>query len=150
MAIRVSVQQQDFDVGDACRSLTSSACGAIVQFVGVMRAHNEGDEVVSMLLEHYPGMTERSITEIAEQAVARWALGDVQVIHRVGTLQPGEKIVLVAVSAAHRQAAFSACEYIMDYLKTRAPFWKKEQLLDGRSRWVDARQSDASAALRWD
>ena len=103
-----------------------------------------------MLLEHYPGMTERSITEIAEHAVARWALGDVQVIHRVGTLQPGEQIVLVAVSAAHRQAAFSACEYIMDYLKTRAPFWKKEQLLDGRSRWVDARQSDASAALRWD
>ena len=150
MAIRVSVQEADFDAGDACRALTSSDCGAIVQFVGVMRARNEGDEVVSMRLEHYPGMTEKALTKIASEAQARWSLGEVLVIHRIGELLPGQQIVLVAVSAAHRQAAFSGCEFIMDYLKTQAPFWKKEQLLDGRSRWVDARSSDASAALRWD
>ena len=102
-----------------------------------------------MRLEHYPGMTERSITDIAEQAARRWSLGEVLVIHRIGELLPGQQIVLVAVSAAHRQAAFSGCEFIMDYLKTQAPFWKKETGTDGATKWIEERASDVAASEKW-
>ncbi len=149
MFVRVLVQEDDFDVGDELGRLRSENSGAIVQFVGVMRERNEGDVVQSMLLEHYPGMTERSIEAIVSEAAERWSLHGVTVIHRIGELLPGAQIVLVAVSAKHRQAAFAGCEFIMDFLKTRAPFWKKEQLSDGSSRWVDARSSDDDAAQRW-
>ncbi|WP_372862120.1 molybdopterin synthase catalytic subunit MoaE [Spongiibacter sp.] len=149
MNIRVLVEEGDFDVGAELGRLRTAASGAIVQFVGVMRDHNEGDAVRAMLLEHYPGMTEKSIEAIIHEAASRWPLLATTVIHRVGALQPGDQIVLVAVSSTHRHAAFAACEFIMDFLKTRAPFWKKEELVDGRSRWVDARHSDDAAAERW-
>lgn len=147
---KVLVEASDFDAGAELSHLRSAASGAIVQFVGVMRDNNEGDSVASMTLEHYPGMTEKSIEAIVEEAARRWSLLGATVIHRVGKVQPGDQIVLVAVSAAHRGEAFKACEFVMDYLKTRAPFWKKEQLANGLSRWVDARGSDDNAASRWE
>lgn len=146
---KVLVAVDDFDAGAELSRLRSAASGAIVQFVGVMRDNNEGDSVVSMSLEHYPGMTEKSIEAILDEAARRWSLLGATVIHRVGKLLPKDQIVLVTVSAAHRGEAFAACEFVMDYLKTRAPFWKKEQLANGSSRWVDARCSDDSAASRW-
>ena len=147
--IKVLVQVEDFDAGAEVEQLRSTASGAIVQFLGVMRDNNQGDTVASMHLEHYPGMTESSIERIVVEASERWSLLGCTVIHRVGAVLPGEQIVLVAVSAAHRHAAFQACEFVMDYLKTQAPFWKKEQLHNGESRWVDARESDDRAAARW-
>ena len=122
--------------------------GAVVTFTGKVRNHNLGDSVKALTLEHYPGMTEKSLAEIVELARERWPLLHVHILHRVGDLAPGEPIVFVGVGSAHRQAAFEACEFVMDYLKTRAPFWKKEATADG-GRWVDARETDDSAAARW-
>jgi molybdopterin synthase catalytic subunit len=146
----VRVQEADFDAGRELESLTRGRVdvGAVASFVGLVREANDGREVRAMTLEHYPGMTERALEEICREAHSRWDLLDTLVIHRVGPLAPGDRIVLVGVSSAHRGEAFAACEFIMDYLKTRAPFWKREQTPEG-SRWVEARASDDEAAGRW-
>jgi molybdopterin synthase catalytic subunit len=146
----VRIQHEDFDVGAEIAAMRrgNRAIGAIASFVGVVRDINEGDTVSSMALEHYPGMTEKSIDAIVIEARSRWNVIDALVVHRVGTLEPTDQIVLVIVASAHRGDAFAACEFIMDYLKTRAPFWKKEQTREGE-RWVDARASDDTAADRW-
>ena len=146
----VRVQEADFDVNAEMMAMRSgnAAIGAIASFVGVVRDVNEGDAVSTMTLEHYPGMTEKSIAGIIDEAAGRWQVLDALVIHRVGTLRPSDQIVLVMVASAHRGDAFAACEFIMDYLKTRAPFWKKEMTPQG-GRWVDARISDDAAAERW-
>jgi molybdopterin synthase catalytic subunit len=123
--------------------------GAVVTFTGKVRNHNLGNDVAALTLEHYPGMTEKALQEIVDAARERWPLQRVTVIHRVGELFPGDEIVLVGVTSAHRGSAFSAAEFIMDYLKTRAPFWKREATEQG-DRWVDARDSDHQAAQRWD
>jgi molybdopterin synthase catalytic subunit len=123
--------------------------GGVVSFIGLMRDMNQGDAVAGMTLEHYPGMTEKALAAIVAEAGERWAIDAVRVIHRVGEIRPQDPIVLVAVASAHRTEAFRACEFIIDYLKTRAPFWKREQTADGRSRWVDARASDDAAAAQW-
>ncbi|HZV54305.1 MAG TPA: molybdopterin synthase catalytic subunit MoaE, partial [Rhodocyclaceae bacterium] len=138
----ISIQEADFDSGAEIATLTadSADAGAVASFVGLVR----GGEIRAMTLEHYPGMTEKALAEIVAEARRRWELLGVRVIHRVGRLLPGERIVLVAVASTHRQAAFAACEFIMDYLKTRAPFWKREETTAG-SRWVDARESDDEA-----
>jgi molybdopterin synthase catalytic subunit len=140
--MKISVQREDFDLGLEVRNLSKNAkIGAVASFVGVVRE-------VPMTLEHYAGMTEREITKIVQEAKARWQVMDCTVIHRFGELKPTDPIVLVAVASAHRGDAFAACEFIMDYLKTRAPFWKKEQRPDG-AHWVEARSSDDEAAGRW-
>ncbi len=146
----VRVQNEDFDLGAEILKLRqgNSGIGAIASFVGLVRDLNENARVAEMTLEHYPGMTEKALAEILEQAKQRWSIIDALVIHRVGSLKPADQIVLVAVSSAHRGAAFAACEFIMDYLKTRAPFWKKEQTEAG-ARWVDAHESDETAVQRW-
>jgi molybdopterin synthase catalytic subunit len=146
----VRVQSEDFDVGAEIAQLRrgNPAIGAIASFIGLVRDVNEGDRVSEMTLEHYPGMTERALEDIVQQARERWNILDVLVVHRVGRLRPLDQIVLVVVSGAHRGEAFSACEFVMDYLKTQAPFWKKEQTPEG-SRWVEARDSDDVAAQRW-
>lgn len=146
----VRVQQADFDLGAEIAALRSgdARIGAVVSFVGTVRDMNEGASVAEMELEHYPGMTEQSLDAIVTQARARWPLAGACVIHRVGPLRPMEQIVLVAVAAAHRGEAFAACEFIIDYLKTDAPFWKKEQTPDG-ARWVDARVTDDAALAKW-
>lgn len=146
----ISVQTEDFDLGEQVRLLRQEnpAIGAVVAFAGLVRDLNDGSSVASMTLEHYPGMTEKALQQIVDDANRRWALLGIRVIHRIGPLQPKDQIVLVAVASAHRGDAFAACEYIMDFLKTRAPFWKKEATPDGE-RWVDARDSDESAADRW-
>ena len=146
----VRVQEQDFDVSAelALMRKGNPKIGAIASFVGVVRDINEGDSVATMTLEHYPGMTEKAITEIIDQARGRWEVLDTLVIHRVGTLKPTEQIVLVIVASTHRGDAFAACEFIMDFLKTQAPFWKKEITPNG-ARWVDARVTDSRAAERW-
>jgi molybdopterin synthase catalytic subunit len=128
--------------------LASKDIGALVNFVGQVRDMNDGDVVSTLTLEHYPGMTERSLESIEVEAKSRWNIVDSLIIHRVGTLQPLDQIVLVAVTSAHRGEAFKACEFIMDYLKTRAPFWKKEATADGE-RWVEAKISDDDAQGRW-
>ncbi|NLF55353.1 MAG: molybdopterin synthase catalytic subunit MoaE [Thauera phenolivorans] len=147
----VSVQEADFDVGAEIAALSAGRLevGGLASFVGLVREANDGSRVSAMSLEHYPGMTERALGEIVEQAKARWPLIGVRVIHRVGRLQVGERIVFVGVASAHRGAAFEACEFIMDYLKTRAPFWKREETPAG-GRWVEARDSDDTAASRWE
>ena len=146
----IRIQTQDFDAGAEIERLrrANPRIGAIASFIGVVRDLNDGDAVTKMTLEHYPGMTEKALEKIVAEAKARWDIIDVLVVHRVGALQPTEQIVLVVVTGAHRGEAFSACEFVMDYLKTRAPFWKKEQTLDG-ARWVDARELDDVAAQRW-
>ena len=146
----VKVQTEDFDVGAEVLALRrdNPRVGAVACFVGLVRDVNEGGAVSGMTLEHYPGMTERALADIVGQARARWDVLDATVIHRVGPLRPTDQIVLVAVASAHRGEAFAACAFIMDYLKTRAPFWKKEQTPQG-GRWVDARESDDRAAERW-
>jgi molybdopterin synthase catalytic subunit len=148
---RVSVQAADFDIAAEIAAMRrgNPKIGAIASFVGVVRDINEGEAVATMTLEHYPGMTEKSIAAIIGQARDRWAVLDARVIHRVGTLEPTDQIVLVVVASGHRGDAFAACEFIMDYLKTRAPFWKKEITPQG-ARWVDARSADDEAARRWD
>lgn len=148
--IKVRVQTEAFDLGtevDAIRRGRTDI-GAIASFVGLARDMNEGSGVAAMTLEHYPGMTEKTLAALVDDACSRWALLDVTVIHRVGRLLPGDPIVLVAVASTHRGDAFAACAFIMDYLKTRAPFWKKEETAAGE-RWVDARVSDEAAAARW-
>ena len=146
----VRVQTEDFDVGRELDALTRGRrdVGALASFVGLVRDANDGHAIRGMTLEHYPGMTESALEDICAQAHARWDLVDTVVIHRVGPLVPGDRIVLVGVASAHRGEAFEACEFIMDYLKTRAPFWKKEDTPEG-GRWVDARESDTAAAQRW-
>ena len=146
----VRVQQHDFDAGAEIAALRAGNLnvGAVATFIGTVRDLNEGAGVSAMTLEHYPGMTERALEDICAQARARWNLLDALVIHRHGPLAPGDQIVLVAVTATHRGEAFAACEFIMDYLKTQAPFWKKERTPQGE-RWVEARESDDEAAARW-
>ncbi|HEY0491292.1 MAG TPA: molybdopterin synthase catalytic subunit MoaE [Telluria sp.] len=146
----VRVQQGDFDVSAELASLRAQnpRIGAVVSFVGTVRDMNDGASVSEMELEHYPGMTEQALAQIVNQAKARWPLFGARVIHRVGALKPLEQIVLVACASAHRGEAFDACEFIIDYLKTEAPFWKKEQTPEG-ARWVDARESDDSARAKW-
>jgi molybdopterin synthase catalytic subunit len=147
---QVRVQQEDFDLTTEVARLRADnpRVGAVVTFVGAVRDMNEGSSVAGMELEHYPGMTEQSLERIVEEACARWPLSGALVIHRVGPLRPMEQIVLVACSAAHRGEAFAACEFIIDYLKTDAPFWKKEQTPEG-ARWVDARVTDEAAMAKW-
>ncbi|KJK07992.1 MULTISPECIES: molybdopterin synthase catalytic subunit MoaE [Pseudomonas] len=146
----VRVQTQAFDPGVEVNAMHAAnvGVGAVVGFVGYVRDFNDGQEVAGMLLEHYPGMTEKALAKIVVEAEQRWPLLKVEVLHRIGALEPGEPIVFVGVASAHRQAAFDACNFIMDYLKTRAPFWKKEQTGDG-PRWVEGKQSDEDAAGRW-
>ena len=148
MAIRV--QTQDFDLGAEVAALRAGQAqvGAVVAFVGTVRDMNEGAGVSEMELEHYPGMTEKALEDIVAQAKRRWMIIDTLVIHRVGPLKPLDQIVLVAVTSAHRGEAFQACEFIMDYLKTQAPFWKKEVTPQG-ARWVDARVTDDEALGKW-
>ena len=151
MALTVRIQEQAFDISTEVAALGQSRrdIGAVVTFTGLVRDINAGDEVSLMTLEHYPGMTEKAIEEIVEEATIRWNLRAVTVIHRIGTLLPGEQIVFVAVASAHRGDSFLGCEFIMDYLKTKAPFWKKETVQGDDTRWVDSRVSDIGAAERW-
>ncbi|QJR10984.1 Molybdopterin synthase catalytic subunit [Usitatibacter rugosus] len=146
----VRVQEADFDVGRELEVLTGGRTdvGALASFVGLVRGANDGRGVSSMTLEHYPGMTEKALDDICREAASRWNVLETLVIHRVGPLKPGDRIVLVGVTSAHRGESFAACEFIMDFLKTRAPFWKKESTPEGE-RWVDARASDDVAANRW-
>jgi molybdopterin synthase catalytic subunit len=150
VSIEIRVQPQDFDLSTELERmrLHNPQIGAIASFVGVVRDCSENRQLACMELEHYPGMTEKSIRQIIDEACRRWPLLGATVIHRVGKLAPTEQIVMVAVSACHRAEAFAACEFIMDYLKTSAPFWKKE-LTGHEGRWVDARDSDQAAAQRW-
>jgi molybdopterin synthase catalytic subunit len=146
----VRIQEEEFNPAALQEDLRSDSHreGAIATFTGYVRVNNEQRTVSSLTLEHYPGMTEKSIEEILDEASRRWPLLAVGVVHRVGPLQPGDPIVWVGTASAHREAAFNACEFVMDYLKTRAPFWKKE-VGPGGEHWVDAREGDASRAERW-
>ncbi|MGV6852507.1 MAG: molybdopterin synthase catalytic subunit MoaE [bacterium] len=147
----IRVGPEDFDPGseiDQLRTLSQGKAGAICHFTGVMRDHNQGDEVIAMELEHYPGMTEKALQKISLDASQRWELLGISIIHRVGMLNPGDHIVQVACASTHRKNSFHACEFIMDYLKTSAPFWKKEYTLSG-ARWVDARESDQKEQNKW-
>jgi molybdopterin synthase catalytic subunit len=146
----VRVQTADFDVAREIAALHAgdARVGAVAAFIGLVRDINDAAAVSTLTLEHYPGMTEKALTGIVDEAKSRWKIYDVLVIHRVGELKPTDQIVLVVVTGAHRGEAFAACEFIMDYLKTRAPFWKKEQTPAGE-RWVEARASDDDAAARW-
>ena len=148
--MKIEVQTAPFDLGAEVAAVhaRNPRVGAVAAFLGLVRDVNDGLGVAGMTLEHYPGMTEKALTTIAEEARQRWALEDVTVIHRVGPLAPTDAIVLVAVAAGHRGEVFAACEFIMDFLKTRAPFWKMETTPEGE-RWVDARDSDDTAAARW-
>src|SRR5471030_203590 len=148
MAVRV--QREDFDIGAEIAAFRRAdpGIGAIASFIGLVRDINQGEAVAGMTLEHYPGMTEKALAGIVGEAKDRWDIIDALVIHRVGELKPLDQIVMVVVTGAHRGEAFAACEFIMDYLKTQAPFWKKEQTRQG-ARWVDARASDDEAAERW-
>ena len=150
MRLSVSIQVEDFDVSHELAQLRDSDArvGAVCSFVGTVRERNSGNAISSMELEHYPGMTEKSITSMMEEAAKRFDIYGARVIHRIGLLHPQDQIVLVAVTSAHRGTSFQACEFLMDYLKTQAPFWKKEVTPDG-SRWVDARESDDVALARW-
>jgi len=146
----VRVQAEPFDPGVEVNAMHAAnvGVGAVVSFVGYVRDFNDGLDVAGMFLEHYPGMTEKALGKIVVEAEQRWPLLKVEVLHRIGALAPGEPIVFVGVASAHRQAAFDACNFIMDYLKTRAPFWKKEQTGAGE-RWVEGKASDNQAADRW-
>jgi molybdopterin synthase catalytic subunit len=149
--VTVRIQEADFDVGAELTALRAgdARVGALASFVGLVRDSNDGAGVAKMTLEHYPGMTEKALDAIVAEAKGRWNIYAALVIHRVGPLRPCDQIVLVAVTSAHRGEAFAACEFIMDYLKTRAPFWKREVRSDG-ARWVDARETDDAAAARWE
>jgi len=150
MSARVSIQSEDFDLSTEVARLRASekGVGAVCTFVGTVRDRNEGNSVSTLELEHYPGMTEKSIEAMIDEAFKRFDIFAARVIHRVGLLQPLDQIVLVAVTSAHRGESFQACEFLMDYLKTQAPFWKKEQTPEG-ARWVDARVSDDAALAKW-
>ena len=149
MAVRV--QREDFDVGAEIRRLTAGRTdiGAIVTFTGTVRSGTGDKAIASMTLEHYPGMTEAELARVEADALARWPLQASLIVHRYGELKPGDNIVLVVTASPHRQAAFQSAEFLMDYLKTRAPFWKKEAGADGKGEWVDARDSDDAATTRW-
>ena len=146
----VRVQTEDFDAGRELAALRNAdpSIGAVAAFIGTVRDVNAHASVSSMTLEHYPGMTEKALSSIVAEAKSRWTIAEALVVHRVGPLEPADQIVLVAVTSAHRGEAFAACEFIIDYLKTRAPFWNKEETADG-ARWVEARASDDDAAARW-
>lgn len=146
----VQVQREDFDAGAEIAKLRANdpRVGAVASFIGVARDTNDGERVATMTLEHYPGMTERALEDIVAQAKRRWNVIEILVIHRVGELKPLDQIVLVAVTGSHRGEAFAACEFVMDYLKTEAPFWKKETTPSG-TRWVEAREADDAARDRW-
>jgi molybdopterin synthase catalytic subunit len=150
MTFTVSIQTQDFDVSQELEALRAgdARVGAVCSFLGTVRERNDGSSVASMALEHYPGMTEKSITDMMDEAKKRFDIFAARVIHRVGLLHPEDQIVFVAVTSAHRGESFKACEFLMDYLKTQAPFWKKEVTPEG-ARWVDARVSDDQALARW-
>lgn len=150
MTARVRIQTQDFDVAAEIADLRAQdkRVGAVCSFIGTVRDRNDGLSVSAMELEHYPGMTEQSIEQMIDEALKRFDIYSARVIHRVGPLQPLDQIVLVVVTSAHRGESFQACEFLMDYLKTQAPFWKKEQTPEG-ARWVDARVSDDAALARW-
>jgi molybdopterin synthase catalytic subunit len=146
----VRIQEPDFDVSSELAALRAGdkRVGAVATFIGVVRDLNDASQVSALTLEHYPGMTEKALAQIVDDAKQRWDIFDALVIHRVGPLKPGDQIVLVAVTSAHRGESFAACQFIMDYLKTRAPFWKKEETPEGE-RWIEARASDEDAAARW-
>ncbi len=150
MNARVSIQTEDFDLSAEVARLRANekGVGAVCTFVGTVRDRNDGQSVSTMELEHYPGMTEKAIEQMIDEAFKRFDIFGARVIHRVGLLQPLDQIVLVAVTSAHRGESFQACEFLMDYLKTQAPFWKKEQTPEG-ARWVDARVSDDAALAKW-
>ena len=150
MTPRVSIQVQDFDLAQEITALRANdkRVGAVCSFIGTVRDRNDGLSVQSMELEHYPGMTEKSIEAMIDEEMARFDIFGVRVVHRVGLLQPLDPVVMVAVTSAHRGTSFQACEVLMDYLKTQAPFWKKEQTPEG-ARWVDARVSDDAALAKW-
>ena len=150
MSSRVSIQTEDFDLSAEVARLRANekGVGAVCTFVGTVRDRNDGQSVSTMELEHYPGMTEKAIEQMIDEAHRRFDILGARVIHRVGLLQPLDQIVLVAVTSAHRGESFQACEFLMDYLKTQAPFWKKEQTPEG-ARWVDARVSDDAALAKW-
>ena len=147
----IRVQQEDFDSGREVAALTGGRTdiGAIVTFTGTVRASAADVPISAMTLEHYPGMTEKELTRVEAEARQRWPLDACLIVHRFGTLKPGDNIVLVVAASRHRQAAFEAAEFLMDYLKSRAPFWKKETTADGEGHWVDARDSDTAAMARW-
>ena len=147
----IKVQTEDFDVGAELEALSAGRTnvGGLVAFVGLVRDLAEGNDITAMTLEHYPGMTERQLEALEAEAHQRWELDRVLIVHRHGRLEPGERIVLCAATSAHRQAAFEACAFLMDWLKTKAPFWKLEETESGQS-WVDARESDDAAAARWE
>ena len=146
----VRVQHEDFDIGAEVRRLVAGRIdiGAVVTFSGIMRCQNDGAAVTAMTLEHYPGMTEAEMARVEAEAGQRWPLQASLIVHRVGALEPGDNIVLVVTASAHREAAFAAAEFLMDYLKTRAPFWKQVEYVGGKN-WVDAKQSDDALADRW-
>ncbi len=148
MAATIRVQEASFDLAAETAALTAGRqdVGGLASFLGICRGDGG---LTAMVLEHYPGMTERAITRIAEEAEARWPLMGLTVIHRIGPIRPGEPIVLVLTASAHRAAALESCAFLIDWLKTRAPFWKREEFADGTSRWVEAREADDAAAARW-
>ena len=150
MAPRVSIQTEDFNLAHEVAALRQddNRVGAVCAFIGTVRDRNDGNPVSAMELEHYPGMTEKAIEAMIDQAQARFDIYGARVVHRVGPLQPADQIVMVAVTSSHRSESFKACEFLMDYLKTQAPFWKKESTPDG-ARWVDARVADDAALSRW-
>jgi molybdopterin synthase catalytic subunit len=150
MTTRVTIQTGDFNLADEVQALRKDdkRVGAICTFTGTVRDRNDGSSVSSMELEHYPGMTEKAIEAMIDEAIRRFDIFAARVIHRVGLLQPLDQVVMVAVTSAHRGESFKACEFLMDYLKTQAPFWKKEQTPEG-ARWVDARVSDDAALAKW-
>lgn len=147
----VRVQREDFDIGAEVRGITAGRTdiGAIVTFTGTVRGEAHGKAIVAMELEHYPGMTQAELARIEAEAIARWPLQATLIVHRYGPLLPGDDIVLVIAASRHRQAAFEAAAFLMDFLKTRAPFWKKETHADGSGGWVDAREADDTATERW-
>jgi molybdopterin synthase catalytic subunit len=149
MAVRV--QREDFDIGSEIRALCAGRTdiGAVVTFTGLVRGQTDGQRLTTMTLEHYPGMTEAELARVEAEALARWPLQASLVVHRFGELFPGDNIVLVIAASPHRQAAFEAAEFLMDFLKSRATFWKKEAMSDGATQWVDARESDEAAIARW-
>jgi molybdopterin synthase catalytic subunit len=151
MSSTIRIQEKDFDISAEIAALRKGdpRVGAVVSFLGAVRDMNDGSQVKGMTLEHYPGMTEKALQEILDQAKTRWDIYQTLVIHRIGPLLPEDQIVLVVVTSAHRGEAFAACEFIMDYLKTAAPFWKKEDTPEG-GRWVDARVTDETAMSRWE
>jgi len=147
----IRVQQEDFDVSSVLAELRARCAhvGAVACFLGTVRDINLGDDVDNLVLEHYPGMTEKALERIADEAMTRWPIAGVSIIHRVGELVPTDQIVLVATASEHRGDALKSCTFIMDYLKTHAPFWKKERAPDGQTKWVEARESDEQARARW-